>query len=493
MSSRRISFVLAGVAVAAMLPGPFVSQAAPLVVQAAPLAAAAHGRAPLAVYSLVAPTDVSPSGLIARVVLPAGVGCPSLDVTLPAKKGTKKVAKEMQERKAGATTLNAFGTLLVCEARMPSGAVTASIAGRTIPAAMPREIDSVAILGDSGCRLKGSTVQACNDSKAWPLAQISRSIVRDRPDVTVFLGDFFYREQACPTSDSTLCGGSPAPLAGVPFTDSAWGWVADVLTPMAPLLPATPLVVTRGNHELCSRGGNGFFLLFDPAFGTSARCAPTSAGEAPVVYSPTWAVDLAVKGGRTLRLVSVDSANGNDTVIDDTIAASQRPLFMRARSLASKADEAWLLTHRPLMSVVSTELLPVPPGEATTWSSVTQAYSSYGLLDPFSLALSSHVHLVQAAQIPGQPGQLVLGNGGTMLDPATGYAIPEYGPLSDASGEPLAPQTGTLPTASSLQTWVRFGYAVATPAASGWKLALKGTQGQAFATCRSRGAQLSCG
>jgi len=480
MRTRSLAALVVGAALA------FSSLASP-----AGFAALTPAHAPLAAYALAASTSESASGLIARVVLPAGVGCPSLDVMMPAKQGSKKVRKAMQERKAGATTLNAFSTLLVCEAPIPKGARAASIAGRSIPAFIPRNIDSIALFGDSGCRLKGTEVQACNDSAQWPLARIAQSIVRDKPDVTIFLGDFFYREESCPTANSAICGGSPAPLPEAPFTDSAWGWVADVLTPMGPLLSATPLVVVRGNHEQCSRGGNGFYLMFDPAFGTSRSCAP-AAGVAPTVYSPTRAVDLSIKGGRGLRLVNVDSANGSDNTIDDTIAASLRPLYERAHNLAKASDEAWLLTHRPLSGVLSNQYLPVPQGESTTWTSVTQAYASYGLLDPFSLSLSSHVHIAQAVQIPGQPGELILGNGGTELDPTTAYPIPPYGPLTNASGQPLAPERGTLPTAQSLQTWVTFGYAMAAPAATGWTIALNDVRGEAFATCRLKGRQITC-
>lgn len=455
------------------------------------LASEAAARAPLAAYSLAASTSEAPSGLIARVVLPAGVGCPTLDVTLRTKLGSTKVRKTMQVRKAGSTTMRAFSTLLVCEAAMPKYAQAASISGRSIPAFIPQEIDSIALFGDSGCRLSSLEIQDCNDPSEWPLARIAQTIVREKPDVTIFLGDFFYREVACPAADSALCGGSPAPLPGAPFTDSAWGWVADVLTPMGSLLSATPLVVVRGNHEECSRGGNGFYLMFDPAFGTSEVCAPT-AGVAPTVYSPTRAINLSIEGGRTLRLVNVDSSNGSDNSINDTLAASLRPLYERARDLGKGSDEAWLLTHRPLTGVFSNQLLPVPQGEYTTWSSVTQAYASYGLLDPFSLTLSSHLHIAQAVQIPGQPGELILGNGGTELDPTTAYPIPPYGPLTNATGAPLAPERGTLPTAERLQTWVRFGHAVASPSSTGWNITLKDVQGDAFATCRVKGRQIAC-
>lgn len=475
-----LSVVLAGIA------APTLAGASPLADRSAP------SKGVLAAFSLVAPVSVAPSGLIARAVLPAGVGCPRLDAVVSTPRGSKSVRVAMTERRAGATTLNAFGAVLVCEAAVPKAARSASIDGKRIPAAMPKQVDSVAVLGDSGCRIKGSTAQACNDPAAWPLARVSKSISRDRPDVVLYLGDYFYREAACPAGSAAECGGSPEPLPGAPFTDSAWGWVADVLVPMAPLFASAPVVSLRGNHELCYRGGNGFFLMFDPAFGTADACAPSSTGQAPVVYSPTWSVDLPVVGDRTLRLVMVDSANGSDTSIDDTIAAAQRPLYADARRMARGSSESWLLTHRPISAVVTSDYLPNPPGTATTWTSITNVYSSQGLLDRFDLTLSSHIHLAQATNVPTLPPELVLGNAGTDLDPPTGYSIPPYGPLTDGEGQPLAPDALPIPTATYLKTWVRFGYALATPAKSGWTLELKGIDGRRFATCRTGSGQLMC-
>jgi hypothetical protein len=458
-------------------------------------ASSASGHSPLAVYALVAPREQAPSGLIARAVLPAGVGCPPLEARL--RRGRRSadgrgwIQLPMRERRPGATTQRAFDSLLVCEAALPEGALAARIAGRPLPAALPPRIARIALFGDTGCRLKDNLIQACNDAAAWPLARVVRSLVRERADVAIYLGDFYYREQACPSANSGQCGGSPAPLAGVPFTDSGWGWVADALVPMAPLLEAVPLVVLRGNHELCERGGNGYFLLFDPAFASADRCAPSASGRAPVVYSPTTAVDLAIDGGRRLRLVNVDSANGNDPSIDMEIALPQRLLFRQAQQLAAGAPEAWLLTHRPVNAVSSTAYLPNPPGTTATWSSLTQTYASEGLLGSFQLMLSSHEHIAQVVQVPGQPGQIVLGNGGTLLDPPA-YPMPPYGPLSNAAGQPVQAGVKPLPKATFLNTWLRFGYMLAQPSPAGWRFAMKDENGQVFASCRGEGRQVRC-
>ena len=196
----------------------------------------------IAAYSLAAPVGMTRSGLVARV--------------------------------APATTNGAFASLRSCSAKMPYGALSATVGERAIPASMPKETDRIAVFGDTGCRLKGTWDQACNSPESWPLAQISRSIAAERPQLIVYTGDFYYREAACDPSNTALCAGSPAPGAGLPFKDTATGWLADVFTPMASVLAAAPIVVVRGNHEACARGGNGYYIYFDPRDGTEGTCAP---------------------------------------------------------------------------------------------------------------------------------------------------------------------------------------------------------------------------
>lgn len=450
-------------------------------------------RSPLAVYTLVAPREQAASGLIARVVLPAGVGCPALETQQGGSADQPWRALPMRERRAAASTQRAFDSLLVCEAAMPEGALAARIAGRRLPAALPAQIEKLAVFGDTGCRILGSDIQSCNEASAWPLAQVVRSLVAEQADVAIYLGDFYYREAACPSANNGQCGGSPAPLGGAPFTDSGWGWVADVLMPMGPLLETTPLVMVRGNHEQCNRGGNGYFLLFDPAFDSAQRCAPSAAGTAPVVYPPTTAVELPLRDGRRLRLVNVDSANGSDATVDGEIAARQRLLFEEARRQARGAQEAWLLTHRPVNAVLPTAYLPTPPGNASPWSSVTQTVAAYGLLDPYPLMLSSHLHSAQVVQVPGQPGQILLGNGGTKLDPPA-YPNPPYGPLATLTGQPIQPGLRPLPRATFVQAWLTFGYMLAEPdpAPGRWRFTLKDVHGGTFGRCGLSQRQVSC-
>ena len=454
------------------------------------LAAASDASSPpvIAAYSLAAPRSEVPSGLVARAVVPGGTHCPALRVALSADRPDHVM--QMTVRPTPARTAPAFDAITVCTAPLPVGATAASISGVVVPAAMPTSVDRLALLGDSGCRITSWQVQDCASAEAWPLALIAQSVADERPDAVIFNGDFFYREAACPAASQAMCGSSPPPIAGLPFTDSAYGWIADALLPMAPMLAAAPLIVTRGNHEACYRGGNGFFLLFDPRKGTPDTCAPVSTATglvaADTLPTPTYAIDVAVRDGRTLRLAIVDSAGGNDNSVT-SFAAIQRPAYVRAADLAQARSgrETWLVTHRPLYGFVTTAFAqagqPFNP-----WGSMDQAAAADGLLGSYDLVFSSHMHIAQAVQLPGLPGQLILGNAGTLLDPPTGYPLPTAGPQISATPGYPAPTWGWV--------GVRFGYAMASPQTDrgSWRVTMKDPSGAMFARCSLAHRELYC-
>ena len=454
------------------------------------LAVVADEPAPpvIAAYSLAAPRSEVPSGLVARAVVPGGTRCPTLQVARGADRPVRFV--QMTVRPTPARTAPAFDAITVCSAPLPVGATEASISGVVVPAALPTSVDRLAMLGDSGCRIASWQVQDCASQAAWPLALIAQSVADEQPDAVLFNGDFFYREAACPAASQAMCGSSPPPIAGLPFTDSAYGWIADALLPMSPMLAAAPLIVTRGNHEACYRGGNGFFLLFDPREGTQDTCSPisTAAGlvAADTLPTPTYAIDLAVRDGRTLRLAIVDSAGGSDNAVT-SFAAIQRPAYARAADItqARSGHESWLVTHRPLYGFVTAAF--AQPGQPfNPWGSMDQAAAADGLLGSYDLVFSSHMHIAQSVQLLGLPGQLILGNAGTLLDPATGYPLPTSGPQISATQGYPAPTWGWV--------GVRFGYAMASPQAErgSWRITMKDPTGLAFARCGLASRELYC-
>src|ERR1043166_3750380 len=201
----------------------------------------------------------APGGtLIARTILPANSTCPSMS-------GTATTVR-------GATT-----DVTVCEAVVPAGTTTASINGVALPLKnVGKTPKRIAVVGDTGCRVKCSSsscsIQDCSDPAQWPAAAVAKSIAAWKPDLIVHVGDYYYREYNCPSTSS-----QPSACSGPVYT---WAnWTADFFTPMAKLLPAAPWIFIRGNHEICSRAGAGWFQYLDGgayASGCATHSAPYS-------------------------------------------------------------------------------------------------------------------------------------------------------------------------------------------------------------------------
>ena len=456
----------------------------------------------VAAYTLVVPKSVSATNLQVRAVIPNGVPCPGLRMTT---KAGVKVVRKMTKRIPGATTGAAFASLRACQANIPetdAPVVAARVGSDGVPTQLPKRFKKIAMFGDSGCRIDDDSdpadidVQDCSDPIAWPLAKNARSIAREKPDMTIFTGDFFYREDACPAGYEAQCGGSPAPDPSATFNDTDYGWMADTLIPMAPLFRAAPMLVIRGNHEQCDRGGNGWFLFFEPGnkLGPDA-CAPaTLGGPTTANIADTWHFDAPISDKRTLRIVAVDSAYGKNFDLSAWVP-TQKVAYEQAysQSAPKSGRESWLVAHRPMFGV---EPNTQPPAGTNQWTSVDQTAAGYGLTDHYNLLVGSHVHVSQIVKIPGQPPQLVVGNGGSKPDDfdINNYTLPTYGPLADASGAALSPDYTPLPTATYLYTSVDYGYDVMSPGKKigRWTLKQMTYEGELFDTCSLVAKSLTC-
>jgi len=186
----------------------------------------------------------------------------------------------------------------VCEIVLPLTAKVASIAGQSIP--LPKKSpDRVLLFGDTGCRMDTTTLQNCDDPSSWPFSNLAKIGAQLAPDLVIHLGDYQYREVPCSSS-----GGCPTDV------NSPWGygwdtWQADFFTPAAPLLEKAPFVLVRGDHEICTRGGQGWFRFLDPNSYTQLRSCNNASNDTIANYSSTYAVDL----GRGSRLVVYDSSD----------------------------------------------------------------------------------------------------------------------------------------------------------------------------------------
>lgn len=253
----------------------------------------------------------------------------------------------------------------------------------------------ILVLGDTGCRIKGTYVQACNDPTAWPFAGLAKAAAALKPDLVIHLGDYLYRESPCPEGNNG-CAGSP-------YGDNWETWAADFFAPAAPLLAAAPWIFVRGNHEDCSRGGAGYLRILGPAaYDPSASCADHLA---PYVVTA---------GDQTIAVM--DNASASDTSVDAKSVEVYRGDFEALKAMANSGQgrRLWLAAHRPVWAAIRGPL-GIPIGGNATLIAASGDLSAFAGL---SLMLSGHIHTFEAINyIAKVPPQIVAGHGGDNLDP----------------------------------------------------------------------------
>ena len=314
-----------------------------------------------------------------------------------------------------------------------------------IPVANPQRI---LVVGDTGCRIKGAALQACNDPAAWPFPLVAGAAAKLKPDLVIHVGDYLYRESACPAGNQG-CAGSP-------WGDNWTTWKADFFDPAAPLLAAAPIVLVRGNHEDCKRAGLGWTRLQGPA-AFDGNCK---------AHEPLYTVDL---GGLTLAVL--DDAVSDETSLDRDTA---RIYADEIESLAKLSAPVWLVHHRPTWASISGPL-GIPIGGNLTLIEASQIELAKGLPPvprTVELMLSGHIHTFEAINF-GQdvPPQIVAGNGGDKLD-----VTPK-----DLRGSQFMGHSG-ITVADGLSV-SGFGFLLMTRVADGWQIDLHDPAGQPKGQC----------
>lgn len=314
-------------------------------------------------------------------------------------------------------------------------------------AATPKRI---MVFGDTGCRIKGTAVQACNDPVAWPFAHIASMAAAMKPDLVIHVGDYLYRESPCPAGNSG-CAGSP-------YGDNWDSWNADFFTPAAPLLHAAPWVIVRGNHEDCARGGPGFLRLlgptaYDPAAPCTDHLAPYAVPVGPV------------------SLVVMDNASAPDTSVDHNLVGAYLSDFTALPGLSK--PPTWLVMHRPIWGAI-TGPMGVPVGGNAT---LIAALGNSPALDPAALMIAGHIHTFEAMNYAsGAPG-IVAGFGGDNLDVT---------PL-DLTGANL--QGKYVKDGLSLPG---FGFLMMEQEPDGWRIDVHAVDGTIERVCHFAGGRVDC-
>jgi hypothetical protein len=344
--------------------------------------------------------------------------------------------------------------VLVCALAIPHGARAVEIEGAALP--LPRaRADNILVLGDTGCRVTRLINQSCNDPADWPFGAGAKTEAGTAPDVIVHVGDMHYRETPCrPLNEG---------CANTPYGDTWAVWESDFFAPGRPLLTAAPLVMVRGNHETCGRGGKGWSRLLDPY--------PLVSGAGCLRPGAPFAVDL---GGLSLVVMDVSSA-GEGGKLEAQIARF-RAQFDAVEGLAPQGP-IWLAMHRPIRAAAIAALGFVAGQNKTLALAAQNAMPAR-----VAAILSGHIHTFQALAYKDSPVQLVSGHSGAELhwtapNDVTGLVI---------EGAEVVAGTGRSGV-HGFVTLTRDG-----PGADVWRLANRSFTGKALDNCRMTKRTLAC-
>jgi Calcineurin-like phosphoesterase len=392
---------------------------------------------------------IGPQGAVARAILAGASTCPAITIDGAQQPMTVRAQPD------------ALFPVLVCEKQVPADTTSASLENSPLP--LPkRSLGTIAAFGDTGCRLKSREVsdkgndpddaeyrgkfQDCNIPAKWPFAQLAASVAAAKPDLIIHVGDYLYRESACPAGDSG-CARSP-------HGDDWPTWKADFFAPAAPALLAAPWIVVRGNHEICSRAGAGYFRLLDPA--------PAQAPPPCIDAIPQFAVTMGEQA-----FIVLDSSNAADKCPCDPTAYAAQFAAMRPR------PGTWLLTHRPVWGFGA--------HRRTLNASLQQALAAWNgrLPDGIALVLSGHIHLAEVLSFADKRApQFVLGTGGTLL-------------AGKIKGSLTGRKIGGT-RVSYGRSDHRFGFAVLTPGTDGWSARFHDAAGTRLFACTVAPGQVGC-
>ena len=393
-------------------------------------------------------------GMVARTILTNAAQCPTINLD-----GN---SQQMNVR-ASPGGIERFPDL-VCEFFIPAGTNIATINGQALPLLQPT-LGSIAVLGDSGCRLRAvefdptdtdwddGKFQNCNTDTQWPLSVLAKSAAAARPDLVIHVGDYLYRESPCPKNDHG-CAGSP-------YGDNWTTWKADFFTPAAPLLQVAPWIMVRGNHEICKRAGTGYFRYLHPTL------AQGQAALSCIDMVPFYTVKVGDQS-----FVILDSSDAADTCPKQRCKSAP---YVEQFSNMSPAVGTWLVTHRPIWGLKNknVRLNATLQAALARWD---------GRLPPgFTLVVAGHIHLWEVLSFADQRSpQFVLGNSGTSLahkikQPLIGQQI----------------QNATISFGRSEHEW---GYTLFRHGAdeTNWTATYYGINGDPKFSCRVSATAVSC-
>lgn len=364
--------------------------------------------------------------------------------------------------------------VLTCEAGIPAGTASAVVNGQALPLPRP-DPQRIVVIGDTGCRIKISdnAFQHCDDAAQWPFERIALLAAATRPDLVIHVGDYHYRENACPANQPG-CFGSP------------WGygwdaWRADFFQPARALLAAAPWIVMRGNHESCNRAGQGWWRFLDPRPVAAGQNCNAAVDDVTGDYSEPYAVPLVA--GAQLLVFDSSAVGVTPLAPTDLMYRNYHAQLQRAFALGARTPHAYFMSHHPVLAFASNPGNPHAPfpGNAGLQSVLGNLYPGALFPPNVQVLLSGHNHMLETVNFASpHPPQIVSGNGGDWVDEP--FPVPFPAGLEPAPGAVVA----------ELVASNRFGFLIMDRQGAQWQLEARDVQGRKLTACTLGARQLRC-
>ena len=412
-------------------------------------------------------------------VLTTDEQCPDIDVDgklLPTTLRAAPAVEPLRETvSAPANSKPAVFSVRTCELSLPHHSETASLHGQMLPLP-PKIINSIVVIGDTGCRIKGRFAQDCNDPQRYPFARIASLAAQWHPDIVVHVGDYLYRENACPAGNAG-CAGSP------------WGygsdsWQADFFQPARALLRAAPWVMVRGNHESCARAGQGWWRFLDPHPLREKQDCNLAANDKIGDFADAYAVPL----GQHDQFIILDTSDAINKPLpaDDFRAQAYARMYQQMLALAKQATHDFILNHQPILGVAAEENTTstvLAPGNQSL-QSVFKRENPRLFPDNVDALFSGHVHIWEALDFRNAyPAQFITGFSGTDEDMA---------PMPAKLPAHFTPYAGAIP--DDFSSWIGgFGYMTMQRSyGQRWDIGIWNVSGDKVNTCHLDGKRAWC-
>lgn len=276
-------------------------------------------------------------------------------------------------------------------------------------------LEKISTIGDTGCVIKKNKLtgknfeQNCLDPKKHPLLLNSLQIKKEKPDLIIHVGDYYYSEAEC--QDLEKCGGRP-------YGDNFQTWRADFLDAAKHLFETAPLIMIRGNHEKCDRGGKGWAVMFDNSL-SFKECTE---------YDAAFKIKF-----KNINFFMIDSSHSADLIKIESKKDQEKVEFYSSEfqkifSNITSDKLNVILTHRPIFAweFESWKKEAKNPNEINLILNDALLSVSPKKLEKIDFILSGHVHMGAILKIVNHVKhinltQVISGNGGSNLNTARHY------------------------------------------------------------------------